>query len=172
MSVDVSMELFGVRDALAELRRIDPKLRAAAVKKVKAAGAPLAAAAAENYPPKVDLRGWQSTGRLGYSGSKARSGVKVQVGGRTPRGANRYPIVTLVQGNAGAALYDIAGLRGGTKARRGPGRRPNFVPLMDSVYGNAQRGMWRSRRRIDAEATAALRNALDEVAGEVNRKLV
>jgi len=172
MSVTANVNVYGVREALSELRKIDPKLRAEAVRKVKAAGNELTAAAAVEYPATAPLSGWQSTGRLGYTGPKAKRGVKIEVGGRTPKRATAYPIVTLVQGNAGAALWDIAGLRGGAKSRGGPRQRPNFIQILDARFGPAQRGLWKARNLVDEVATRKIIAALEDVAASVNRKLV
>jgi hypothetical protein len=180
---ETSIEIYGVREALRELGTIDPKLRLKAVGKIKGASGELLAAARENYPSDTQLQeslpGWQKKGRLGYSKATADKGVQVQVGGRS-RG-NAYAIVTIIQKNAGGALFDIAGLRDGTQGggstdKRGRPRQPQqseaFLRQLDSDFGKAQRGMWRSIRRIRDLATGQLMKALEEVAEQVNRKLV
>ena len=172
MSVEATIEVYGVRESLAELRRIDPILRVKAVNKIKAAGAELVQIGAAQYPTDTNIRGWSRNGRLGYDPNKVRKGVKIEIGGRTPRGANAFPIVTMVQQNAGGALWDIAGLRGGSKGRGGPDGRPNFVRVLNGRHGTAQRGLWRARSEIAAKASDKLLEALDDVAAQVNRKLV
>lgn len=183
MPAEASIEVFGVRDALRELGSIDPKLRFKAIGKVKAASAEMLAAARENYPADGDLQetleGWSKKGRLGYSKSAVDRGVQVQVGGRS-RG-NSYAVVTIIQKNAGGALFDIAGLRDGSKGvgstdrlgrQRDPQQSKAFLDTLNSAYGRAQRGMWRSIVKIRELSAGALMKALDEVAAEVNRKLV
>lgn len=172
MSVETTIEVYGVRESLAELRRIDPVLRVKAVNKIKAAGAELVQIGAARYTADTGLSGWKRTGRLGYDPGKVRKGVKIQVGGRTPRGANAFPIVTMVQANAGGALWDIAGLRGGSKGRGAPKGRPNFVDELNRRHGPAQRGLWRAQTEIAAKASDKLVEALEDVAAQVNRKLV
>lgn len=172
MSVEATIEVYGVRESLAELRRIDPILRVKAVNKIKAAGAELVQIGAAQYTTDTGLSGWSRKGRLGYNPGKVRKGIKIQVGGRTPRGANAFPIVTLVQQDAGGALWDIAGLRGGSKGRGAPKGRPNFVDQLNRRHGPAQRGLWRAQSEISEKASDKLIEALDDVAAQVNRKLV
>ena len=183
MPVSAEIEVFGVRDALRELGKIDKKQRFAAVNKIKSASGELVALARENYPSDAFMndvmKGWSKGGRLGYSKAAADKGVTVQVGGRSI--GNSYAVVTIIQKNAGAALYDIAGLRNGAKGvgstdRLGRVRQPQqskaFLETLTAAYGPAQRGMWRNIRRIRELATGQLMKALEDVAAEVNRKLV
>lgn len=183
MAASAEIEVFGVRDALRELGQIDKKQRLAAIAKVKAAGGDMVAVARENYPSNAAMSdvmpGWSEKGRLGYSKAKADRGVKIKVGGRAF--GNAYAVVTLTQTDPGAALYDIAGLRQGSKGAKGTdksGRRRDasqsaaFLRNLDNGFGPAQRGAWRQIRRIRELANGALMKALNDVAESVNRKLV
>lgn len=183
MPASASIEVFGVRDALRQLGQMDPKLRFKAIQKVKNASGEMLAAARENYPDDTDLRdqipGWSKKGRLGYTKAAADKGVQVQVGGRS-RG-NSYAVVTIIQKNAGAAMFDIAGLRDGARGvgssdrlgrNRDAAQSEAFLRVLNASYGKAQRGMWRSIRKIRDLSNGALMDALKDVAAEVNRKLV
>lgn len=183
MAVEASIEVFGVRDALRELGSIDKTLRFKAIQQIKSASGEMLAAARENYPQDSDLQetveGWSKGGRLGYSKAAVDRGVQVQVGGRS-RG-NSYAVVTIIQKNAGGALFDIAGLRGGSKGVGGTDRLGRerddsqseaFLRVLTDGYGPAQRGMWRSIRKIRQLADGALMKALADIAAQVNRKLV
>jgi len=106
-------------------------------------------------------------------------GVQVQVGGRSV--GNSYAVVTIIQKNAGGALFDIAGLRKGAQGvsgtdRLGRVRKPEqsdaFLHNLNAAFGEAQRGMWRKIRVIREMADKELMSALEEVAAQVNRKLV
>jgi len=178
-----TIELYGVREALRELQQIDPKLRYKAIAKIKAASGEMLQVAREQYPQNNDLQdvmpGWSKKGRLGYDKTAVDRGVQVVVGGRS-RG-NAYAIVTLVQKNAGGALFDIAGLRNGSSGVGSPDRLGRerdssqseaFLNNLTRAYGRAQRGLWRQVAKIRELATGELRRALDDVAGDVNRKLV
>ena len=183
MAASASIEVFGVRDALKELGQIDKKLRFKAVTKIKGASAEMLAVARSTYPDNADLQdtlpGWSTQGRLGYDKKKVDQGVQIQVGGRSI--GNSYAIVTIIQKNAGGALFDIAGLRDGSKGvgstdRLGRERKPKqskaFIDNLNASYGKAQRGMWRKIKVIRGLADGELMKALEEVAAETNRKLV
>jgi hypothetical protein len=160
-----------VREALAELYKLSPACRREAVAKIKSAGNELVALGRENFPGAQPLRGWAPTGRLGYKATKVRNGVKIEVGGRTPRGADAFNIVTMVQRDAGGALFDIAGLRNGASpGRNGP--NPSFIRNLDANYGKAQRGMWRNIGRIRDRAQDGIIKAVQEVAASANRRLI
>ena len=183
MPVSASVEVFGVRDALKELGQIDKKLRFKADNKITGASAERLAVARSSYPDNSDLQdtlpGWSTKGRLGYDKKKVDSGVTVQVGGRSV--GQSYAIVTIVQKNAGGALFDIAGLRNGSEGvggtdRLGRNREDSqseaFLRNLNASYGKAQRGMWRKIKVIRELADGELMKALEEVAAETNRKLV
>lgn len=164
------MQTDGVRDALAQLRRVDPKLRTAATRELKTAGSRLTSRPKQNYPLEAPLSGWGRSGRLGYSPGRVRAGVQIRVGGRTPRGSSVAPIITLVQANAGGALYDIAGLRNGARGEGGA-RGAAFIDALNADYGRAQRGLWRARSWVYENAADALTDALDKVKDDANRSL-
>ena len=183
MPVEASIEVFGVRDALRELGSIDKTLRFKAIQKIKSASGEMLAVARENYPQDSDLQevmpGWSKGGRLGYSKAAVDRGVQVQVGGRS-RG-DAYAVVTIIQKNAGGALYDIAGLRKGASGvggrdrlgrERDDSQSEAFLRVLNSAYGPAQRGLWRKVGRIRELANGALMKALEDIAAQVNRKLV
>lgn len=183
MGATAEIQVFGVRDALKELGQIDKTLRFKAVSKIKGASGEMLAVARSQYPDNSQLQdampGWSTKGRLGYDKKKVDSGVVVQVGGRSY--GNAYAIVTIVQKNAGGALFDIAGLRNGSEGvggtdRLGRNREDSqseaFLRNLNSAFGEAQRGMWRKIRIIRELADKELMSALEEVAAQVNRKLV
>jgi hypothetical protein len=183
MSASAEISVFGVRDALKELGKIDKDLRWKAISKIKAASGEMVAVARDTYPDNSQLQdamsGWSTKGRLGYDKSKVDRGITVMVGGRSFGDA--YAIVTLVQKNAGGALFDIAGLQGGSRGvgdtdRLGRSRDNSqsdaFLRNLNNGFGKAQRGMWRKIRVIRELADKELMKALEEVAAQVNRKLV
>lgn len=182
MTVQTDVQIFGVRDALAELRSISPKARSAAVREVKSNLSGLLTPARATYPMTTGLRGWSRGGRLGYDGSKVRSGVQVVVGGRTPKGANKFPIVTIVQRNAGGALFSLAGMEKGRYSVRGGEDRLGrpytaaqsiaFINKVTAENGKAQRGLWTARQEIRDAAGESISVALSGVVEKVNKKLV
>ena len=175
MTVELEVQVYGVRDTMALLRQMDPKTKWAAINKIKASGGDLVAAAREHFPATQPLEGWGTGvrgGRFGWQPSKVQSGVQIQVGGRTPRYANAYPMVTLVQKNAAGALFDIAGLRGNSQSQARTEGQKRFTAVLTSVHGRAWRGMWRNIRKINEIGSDAVLKAVSEVAADMNRKLV
>jgi hypothetical protein len=174
MSSDVVIDTYGVRQALKELRDVGPAARAKAVNRVKRDTSAMLVPGKNAYPASVNLRGWSRGGRLGYDGGKVKSGVQTIVGGRTPRGANAFPIVTVVQRNAGGALFSVAGMRDGSQSN--PGTDPKvtkaFIAKLRQEHGEAQRGLWSARGEIRRIASGSIIDALNELAAEVNRKVV
>lgn len=183
MPVGAEISVYGVRDALKELGQMDKTLRFKAVSKIKGASGEMLAVARSQYPDNSQLQdvmpGWSTKGRLGYDKKNVDKGVQVVVGGRSF--GNSYAIVTIVQKNAGGALFDIAGLRNGSEGvggtdRLGRNREDSqseaFLRNLNSAFGKAQRGMWRKIKVIRELADKELMNALEEVAAQVNRKLV
>jgi len=165
MSVTATTEIYGLKQALAELQKIDSKTKFQAVNKIKAGGAAMVAEVASRYPDTPPLSGMAPTrkggARLAYDPKKVRKGVTIQVGGRARNGSS--PLVTLIQKDAGGAFYDIAGLRDHSSV---------VVQELDARYSKAQRGMWRARAYIYGQATKDILNAIEEVLAQVNRNLV
>lgn len=183
MAVDAEIQVFGVRDALKELGQIDKTLRFKAMAKIKAASGEMVTVARSTYPDNSQLTdvmpGWSKGGRLGYDKKKVDSGVTVQVGGRSV--GNSYAVVTIIQKNAGGALFDIAGLRNGAQGvggtdrlgrQRSDAQSDAFLDNLNAAFGKAQRGMWRKISVIREMSNKELMAALEEVAAQVNRKLV
>lgn len=166
------IEVEGVKDALATLRSIDPKLRTQATRDLKSAGSSLLAAPKKNYPTTAPLSRWPKTqaSGLGYDPGKAQRSVQIRVGGRTPKGSRVAPIISIVQSNRGAAMYDVAGLRNGSQGKAGR-RGQAFIENLDRKHGKAQRGLWRASGEVLASADAVLRDALDKVVADANAHL-
>jgi mRNA-degrading endonuclease RelE of RelBE toxin-antitoxin system len=164
MSVTGSIEIYGLKAALAELQKVDSKTKFKAVNQIKASGAEMVSRVAQRYPNRPPLSGMRprktGNGRLVYDPVKVRKGVTIQVGGRIQRGS--YPLVTIIQKDAAGALFDIAGLRGDD---------PQFSEYLTTAYGPAQRGMWREREYIYGQATQDILQAIEQVLNQVNRTL-
>lgn len=182
MSASAEINVYGVREALKELGQIDKSLRFKAISKIKGASGEMLAVARSSYPDNSQLQdvmpGWATGGRLGYDKKKVDQGVQIQVGGRSK--GDSYAIVTIIQKNAGGALFDIAGFANGAQGvggtdRLGRNREDSqseaFLRNLNG-FGKAQRGMWRKIKIIREMADKELMKALEEVTAQVNRKLV
>jgi hypothetical protein len=165
MSATIHTEITGLKAALAELGKLDSKTKFKAMNKIKAAGSELVTEVASRYPdgnpPLSGMAPSRKGGtRLAYEVNKVRKGVTIQIGGRARNG--NIPLVTLIQKNAGGAFFDLAGLRDGSS---------QFVRDLDSRFGKAQRGMWRSRSYIYGQATKDILAAVEEVMNQTSRTL-
>jgi len=185
--IDSRIEIYGLKEALYELSLIDKKARWAAVNKLKGASSKLVSMAVDTFPDdnvvEQELSGAVHKGRTGYQHARASRGVKVKVGGkRTARGE---PVITLVQQDPGAAIFSVAGIRGGAKGKPlGPdrlGRKRQasqskaYLRKLDQGFpfqNYTQRGMWRAYKPILKEAEGELMAAIREVAAKVSRKIV
>jgi hypothetical protein len=85
--------------------------------------------------------------------------VQIIVGGRARPGVT--PLVTLVQKSAAGALFSQAGTK----------NKSQFSNLLASVFGEPQRGLWRSRAFIQEQGAADIMKAVDEVIADANRAL-
>lgn len=171
-TAQVTIQVEGLRDALRELHKLDPKLKWKAVNALKAAGRPLLDEPRQNYPTRQPLSGWSTRGRTGYNGAKAQAGLQVKVGGRIPKGSRVAPAITLVQKNAGAAIFDIAGMRNGRgRKSEGGARGAGMIDRLNADFGKAQRGLWRARPQIMEQANGALLKAVEDVIADANARL-
>jgi hypothetical protein len=166
MSATASIEIYGLKTALAEIGKLDSKSKFKAMNKIKSAGGQMVSEVRGYYPDdKPPLSGMTPSKkggtRLAYDPKKVRKGVTIQVGGRSING--NIPLVTLIQKDAGGAFFDIAGLRN---------EGSQFVKDLNAGFGPAQRGMWRARKYIYGQATQDILAAIEEVMKSVNRNLV
>lgn len=180
----MSVDVYGVRDALKELGQLDKKYRFAAQNKIKSAGSEIVRVAQESYPDAGtigdDFKGWSRGGRLGYDKTKVDKGVQIKIGGKSY--GNAYALVTLVSTNPGASLFELAGMNDGNSGkpggpdrlgrRREPVQSQAFIDRLNLYYGKAQRGIWRRHKAIYAASEGALMEALRDIVAQVNRKLV
>jgi hypothetical protein len=147
----------GLAEALAELRAIDPKLRRAAAKELRAACEPVRSAVARAFPAGVPMSGWDHDGRTGWRPPK----VKVQVSGRKKaRGdAEEIAAVRVVVHNSPAAeMYDMAA-KGWTKQGK------QFV---SNLNGSPSRVAWPAAEGQLPAVTAAVLRVVENIADRAN----
>ena len=132
------VEVVGLKDALKDLRKIDPDLRKEFNANVKAITAPETDAAKANYPPVLlsgMARPWSQNGikKFPYTAAKARSGVKVKIDTR----GKAVSTIFIQQNNPAAAIYDMAGKAGGDSVRG-----QMFIQNLQRKFGSPSRVMW------------------------------
>jgi hypothetical protein len=169
--MEVNLEVRGVRESLSTLRKIDPKLRTAAVRTLKAGGQPMVSVARLNFPMQPPLSGMGNAGRLQYQPGRVKQQVQISVGGRAPRGSNRWPAVTLIQRNVGGAIYSMAGMADNKNSRATNAGQAQFSQKLQERYGSGQRGMWKQVRLLRILADRNMSVAVKQVELMVNREL-
>ena len=169
MSLETTAEITGLKQALSELSKLDKSARFKAAAKIKASSPAMLEEARRQFPADVGItmiHGMAPSkkgkkGRLAYDKTKVDKGVQIMVGGRS-RGVGIVPLVTLVQKDAAGAMFSQAGTKDKTT---------QFGKLMNNVFGESQRGIWRSRAFIAEQGTADITRAIDEVIADANRAL-
>lgn len=162
------MEIRGAKEALAELRKLEPELRKQFTKDAKQIAAPIVDEAKTKYPAtwlSGMARGWKSkSGRslFPYDRSKAVRGVTV----RTSTSRRKNQVVAVVQKDPAASIVDMAGKRGGSGTRG-----MAFVDNLTSRFGAPSRVMWPAAEGKLEQVQTQMRDALEQVAKRTNRQL-
>ena len=162
-------------ETLRVLRDIDPVLEREARKTLRRA-AQLVANYAKGEVPGGPPTGVSSTGRWNWgtwSGSRdwvpanVKRGIKVRVRTRGTGRRDQRQIVAIVQGSAAGAVFDMAGKAGNYKGRQGRA----FVDALNK-YGRApSRTMWPAYEAKASDVDAAMIEAVDNMANEINGRL-
>ena len=163
------VKMSGVKDAVKELRKIDPELRKQFNKDAKDVVRPVVDAAKSNYPAEFlsgMSRPWTQNGvaKFPYVQSKAKSGVKLKVDTR----GKAVSIISIRQMNPAAVIVDMAGKKGG-----GSPRGEVFIKNLSAPgkFGNASRVMWPSFQRHETEVTFAMVQLINEVMKRVDKEI-
>ena len=161
------VKMSGVKDAVKELRKIDPELRKQFNKDAKSVVAPVVNAAKAQYPTEYlsgMSRPWTQRGvaKFPYIQTKATSGVKLKVDTR----GKAVSIISVLQNNPAAAIVDMAGKKGGG-SRQGEA----FIANLTKKFGNASRIMWPSFERHETEVTYEMTRLIKEVMERVSKEI-
>lgn len=150
-----------MRETLAALKKLEPKLQRSARKQMRDAVGPLQSLARSKLADQP-LSGWKY-GRYAYDHSSASAGVKVRVGGAASARRSVWPLVTMTQTNAGGAVFDIAG-------RRSQGNSPQGRAFIAGLnrYGQASRSMWAAAEEGIEDVRENVLKAIDEASRQVN----
>lgn len=144
----IRFEVYGVRDAVAQLRKYDRTMYNEIIKDLRTVATPLAQIVGAGFPetPFRRVSNWHTTNeRKGkaklppYIGSAAKSGVKPAIS--TSKGfGGSVGLLRLQQRDGGGQVYDSAGSRDlGRKGER-------FVSNLDKPYSTKSKaGKYRSR---------------------------
>jgi hypothetical protein len=183
----IKVDVYGVRETLAELRKYERETFTRISNDLKLSAQPAADAVGAAFPqqPFRTKNNWHSSGgRKGdsrmppYVGSSAKKGVKVVVSTSKPRGKNQHGLIRLQQKDAGGQVYESAG--SATKAARGAGAAASqrFISNLDK-QGNTKSRDGRTRSRVMYRATKknlpliekAVEASIRKIDGEVQKRL-
>lgn len=156
------VQVYGTRQTMRELASLDKKLKAQAVRDIKAAAEPMRSAIAASIPGAPPLTGWAHKGRTGWT----RSGTRVTTvyGGRARRDNEVWPLVSIVLKGAAASIWDMAG-------RASQGKSEQGKVMLQLLPGRASRTMWPTAERMLPATQAAVARAVATVEQSMNRNL-
>ena len=172
MTVEMHYEVHGLKQALAELSRVDRRLRLQITRDFKQLTNPLVADIRSKVPQEAPLTGmsrkWvtqRGFQMFPWNGSVAMTMVKQQVSGKKPKefaGIVRNLAVFAVkwQGMANT-VYDMAG-------------RKNKTPMGDALtekHGRPSRIMYPAFQRHEGEIQQGMLDIVEKVGDAVNRNL-
>jgi hypothetical protein len=158
------VQVTGVREVIAELRKIDQELRKETVAAMKLAAQPLQAGARGLTPSSAPLSGMaRAAGTLPAYSSRAVSGITIRYGGKFSRSTQSWPLLTLQQKDPAGSAFDMAG-------RRNPSS--SLAENLTARYGSPSRAMWRATEANLATVQAGVKRAVDAAAETVNRRVV
>ena len=185
--MSMKVDVYGVRETLAELRKYEKQTFTRISKDLKLSAEPLARLVGSKFPtqPFRTKNNWHTTGgRRGesemppYKGGSAQKGVKVVVSTRKPRGNNQHGLIRLQQKDAGGAVYESAG--SATRAAKGAGASASqkFISNLDK-QGNTKSRKGQTRSRVMYAETEknlpliekAVEVSIRKIDGEVQKRL-
>ena len=168
MPVSAKIEVYGLKDALKELNKLDSTLRKQITKDAKEVAKPVVSDAQSKYPVTI-LSGmkynWVQKGKqkFPYDQVRARKGVSVKV----DTGKRNVGTIVIIQKDPAAAIIDMAGKKGGTSAQS-----DRFISALTMMFGMPSRVMWPA---YNSNADAVQKNMVElveTVMTAVGRKLV
>lgn len=156
--MSTAQRVYGVREAMAELKQLDAKLYHKSQQRMKSAAQKMSKSIDKSFPAQSPFAGrnrdgWTHNGRTSWTQGHKTS---IVYGGRRYRRGDRdWPLVRIIARGAAAEMWDMAG----------------SGKLAEALDGSPSRGVWPAAHANRDEADAALRKAADDVAKQVNARL-
>jgi hypothetical protein len=157
-----NIQVVGIKDTLKDLRTFDPQARKQFARDAKQIAAPITNEAKSKYP-QLPLSGmryrWRQRGRdlLPWDARRARSGVTVKI----DAGRRRNGVITIIQKDPAASIIEFAN----NNNRLGRS-------LSTLAWGAPARVMWPAADSHLKDVTREMKQAIDKVADDLNRKLI
>ena len=168
MSVDVSVEIYGVKEALKELRDLDPELRKEINKNARAIVKPYLETVRSKYPQQYlsgMSRNWVQNGRqkFPYDKSKADRGITLKI----DTSKKNQSAITIIQKDPAASIIDMAGKAGGSTAQGG-----RFISAMTMFFGPPSRIVWPTYESASDGIERNMIELVEQVMEAVGRRVV
>ena len=171
MGVTFDVHITGVDKTIRTLKRIDVDVYNETITTIKSAMSKAETSAKVKFPPSNTLSGWVSKKGSGtfphYNQRQAVAGVKAVVNKKTGKSRKSYKIAALVQKNAGAVIFDMAGSKTAGNGRAGK----QFIGLLTELSGKASRIMWPAVRQHQTAITETVVQAATKAERLVNAEL-
>jgi hypothetical protein len=168
MTTTATVQVFGAKEALKELKNVEPETRKAINARAKDIAKPATDAIKQEYPPELlsgMRRAWVQRGRqlFPYDQSKARKGVKLKVD--TKKKATS--VIAIVQDDPAAAIVDMAGKAGG-----GSTQGARFIASLTAMFGPPSRVMWPTYEKNSDGVAQNMQDVMNDVMAAVGKKLI
>ena len=168
MTTTATVGVFGVKEALKELRDIDPELRKAINKRAKDVVKPATDAIKKNYPAQYlsgMARNWSERGRpkFPYSQAVAQRGVKLKIN----TGKKSTSVISIIQNDPAASIIDMAGKQGGKNAQGA-----QFIAALTALFGPPSRVMWPTFDKNAAAVAENMREVVDDLMAAVGKRVL
>ena len=160
MAAEFRAEVEGTKRVIAALSKVDPELRKQFNKDARQVVKPLMDDAKQRYT-RVPLSGFNRRWKdiTPRTIGRYRSGVSFRVNTSDKRGA----VFTVLQRNAAASVFDMAGRKGPNQLSRS---------LERAGWGTASRVMWPAAESKGDQAVAELLDLVNKVASRLDRQAV
>ena len=182
--MSMKLDVYGVRETLAELRKYERQAYVIIEKDLKLSAKPAADAVGREFPSEPLLNWHTSGGRKGksrlpqYNGATAKNKVRVAVSTKKPTGIGEHGLIRLQQSDAGGQVYDTAGSNIGAARGSGASAGQKFVANIDKhLKVKTKQGRYRSRVMYPATEKhlplieKAVEASIRKIDGEVQKRL-
>ena len=180
----MELDVYGVRETLAELRKYEREAYTTIEKDLKTSAKPAADAVGREFPDEPLMNWHTSGGRKGksrmpeYNGAKAKNKVRVAVSTKKPTGIGQHGLIRLQQSDAGGQVYDTAGSNIGGARGSSASAGQKFVANLDKhLKVKTRQGKYRSRVMYPATEKhlplieKAVEISIRKIDGEVQKRL-
>jgi hypothetical protein len=168
MTATTTVKVFGVKEALKELNKLDSERRKAVNARAVDIARPATDSIKAAYPVRYlsgMSRTWQRRGRalFPYDQATAQKGVKLKI----DTSKKNTSTIRIQQLNPAAAIIDMAGKAGGQTPQ---GTR--FVDALQAQFGPPSRVMWPAYERKAADVERQMFELIEQLMAELNKRLV